>query len=265
MLLEVKNLTVSYGQKVTVSDANIELERGEILSIVGESGSGKTTVIRAVMGCLPGNGRVTGGSVTFDGTDMLARSAEERRAMCGNAVSMIFQDSGSMINPIRRVGEQFVDYIRAHAPEKGHREAEELAQAMLTSVCLPNPDNIMKLYPFELSGGMRQRVGIAMAMTFSPKLLLADEPTSALDVTTQAQIVRQIVDVRNEYNAAVIIVTHNLGVASYMSDKIMVMKNGRVVESGPREQIIETPRDEYTKQLLKAVPVIGGRRYSEYE
>lgn len=263
MLLEVKGLTVSYGERVTVRGADISLERGEILSIVGESGSGKTTVIRAVMGCLPHGGRVTGGSVTFNGKDMLARSKEETRAMCGGEMSMIFQDSGNMINPIRRIGEQFIDYIRAHAPELNAHEAEEKALAMLTGVSLPNPDNIMKLYPFELSGGMRQRVGIAMAMTFSPKLLLADEPTSALDVTTQAQIVRQIVDVRNDYNAAVIIVTHNLGVASYMSNKIMVMKNGEVVESGLREQVVYSPKHEYTKELLSAVPVMGGRRYDD--
>ena len=263
MLLEVKNLTVSYGSKPTVKEADISLDAGEILSIVGESGSGKTTVIRAVMGCLPGNGRVTGGSVVFDGRDLLANTAEEWRALCGRGMSMIFQDSGNMINPIRRVGEQFVDYIRAHEPKSSAEEAVKRAEAMLGSVNLPNPDNIMKLYPFELSGGMRQRVGIAMAMTFGPKLLLADEPTSALDVTTQAQIVRQIVDVRNKYNAAVIIVTHNLGVASYMSNKIMVMKNGEVVESGPREQIIYSPRHEYTKHLLSAVAVIGGWQYGD--
>ena len=136
-----------------------------------------------------------------------------------------------------------------------------MACAMLTNVRLPNPDNIMHSYPFELSGGMRQRVGIAMAMIFSPKILLADEPTSALDVTTQAQIIRQIVDVRNEYNAAVIIVTHNLGVASYVSNKIMVMQGGKVVESGRREDVIGNPQHEYTKQLLRAVPVIGGEPY----
>lgn len=263
MLLDVKNLTVSYGSKPTVKGADISLDSGEILSIVGESGSGKTTVIRAVMGCLPGNGRVTGGSVIFDGRDLLANTADEWRALRGRGMSMIFQDSGNMINPIRRVGEQFVDYIRAHEPKSSAEEAVKRAEAMLGSVNLPNPDNIMKLYPFELSGGMRQRVGIAMAMTFGPKLLLADEPTSALDVTTQAQIVRQIVDVRNKYKAAVVIVTHNLGVASYMSHKIMVMKNGEVVESGPREQIIYSPRREYTKQLLSAVPVIGGRQYGD--
>ena len=141
------------------------------------------------------------------------------------------------------------------------REAYDLAIKMLDDVRMPNPDNVMRSYPFELSGGMRQRVGIALAMTFSPKLLLADEPTSALDVTTQAQIIRQIVDVRDEYNAAVIIVTHNLGVASYMSNKIVVMQNGMVVESGLREEIIGDPQHEYTKELLAAVPVVGGKRY----
>ena len=175
---------------------------------------------------------------------------------------MIFQDSGNMINPICRIGEQFTDYILAHAPQKSKAEAAEMAKDMLNKVRLPNPQNIMNSYPFELSGGMRQRVGIAMAMIFSPKLLLADEPTSALDVTTQAQIIRQIVDVRNEYNAAVILVTHNIGVASYVSNKLMVMKNGHVVESGGRE-IIENPQHAYTKELLAAVPVLGDKKYYE--
>lgn len=261
MLLDVKDLNISYGEKLTVTGANLQLDRGEILSIVGESGSGKTTVIRAIMGCLPGRGHVSGGSITFDGRDVLKNSPEQWRKMCGREMSMIFQDSGNMINPIRRIGDQFIDYIRTHAPEKSKQEAYDMAVKMLTDVRLPNADNVMNSYPFELSGGMRQRVGIAMAMVFSPKLLLADEPTSALDVTTQAQIIRQIVDVRNEYNAAVIIVTHNLGVASYMSNKIMVMKNGHVVESGRREEIIGNPQHEYTKELLNAVPVIGGEHY----
>lgn len=262
MLLDVKNLDVSYGDKLTVTGANLELEKGEILSIVGESGSGKTTVIRAVMGCLPGRGHVSGGSITFDGRDMLKNTREDWRKISGNEMSMIFQDSGNMINPIRRVGEQFIDYILAHAPQKSKAEAAEMAKDMLNKVRLPNPQNIMNSYPFELSGGMRQRVGIAMAMIFSPKLLLADEPTSALDVTTQAQIMRQIVDVRNEYNAAVILVTHNIGVASYVSNKLMVMKNGHVVESGGRE-IIENPQHAYTKELLAAVPVLGDKKYYE--
>lgn len=262
MLLDVKNLDVSYGDKLTVTGASIELDKGEILSIVGESGSGKTTVIRAIMGCLPGRGHVSGGSITFDGRDMLKNTREDWRKISGSEMSMIFQDSGNMINPIRRIGEQFTDYILAHAPQKSKAEAVEMAKDMLNKVRLPNPQNIMNSYPFELSGGMRQRVGIAMAMIFSPKLLLADEPTSALDVTTQAQIIRQIVDVRNEYNAAVILVTHNIGVASYVSNKLMVMKNGHVVESGGRE-IIENPQHAYTKELLAAVPVLGDKKYYE--
>lgn len=263
MLLKVNNLDISYGDKLTVEGANLELDRGEILSIVGESGSGKTTVIRAIMGCLPGDGHVSGGSIMFDGKNVLENSHEDWRQMYGKEMSMIFQDSGNMINPIRRIGEQFIDYIQTHAPEKSKAQAHEMAIGMLTNVHLPNSENIMNCYPFELSGGMRQRVGIAIAMIFSPKLLLADEPTSALDVTTQAQIIRQIVDVRNEYNAAVIIVTHNLGVASYVSNKIMVMQGGKVVESGLREEIIGNPQHEYTKQLLRAVPVIGGKCYYE--
>lgn len=262
MLLDVKNLDISYGSKLTVSGVNIQLDKGEILSIVGESGSGKTTVIRAVMGCLPGRGHVSGGSITFGGRDMLKNTREDWRKISGREMSMIFQDSGNMINPIRCIGEQFTDYILAHAPQKSKAEAAEMAKDMLNKVRLPNPQNIMNSYPFELSGGMRQRVGIAMAMIFSPKLLLADEPTSALDVTTQAQIIRQIVDVRNEYNAAVILVTHNIGVASYVSNKLMVMKNGHVVESGGRE-IIENPQHAYTKELLAAVPVLGDKKYYE--
>lgn len=264
MLLEVKDLEISYGTKVTVSGCSFELDQGEIMSIVGESGSGKTTVIRAIMGCLPGAGRVSKGSITYNGIDVLKLTRPEWRKMYGGEMSMIFQDSGSMINPIRRIGNQFIDYIQTHRPDKSKDQAYKMACDMLTNVRLPNPDNIMNSYPFELSGGMRQRVGIAMAMIFSPKLLLADEPTSALDVTTQAQIIRQIVDIRNQYNVAVIIVTHNLGVASYVSNKLMVMKGGKVAESGPREDLIAHPKDDYTKLLLKAVPIIGDKCYYDY-
>ncbi len=262
MLLEVNNMDISYGNHLTVSDASLKLDKGEIMTIVGESGSGKTTVIRAIMGCLPGAGKVTNGSIVFDGKNLLDNTADEWRAMYGRQMSMIFQDSGNMLNPIRRIGEQFVDYIQAHEPSKSKDEAYKMATDMLNKVRLPNPDTIMNNFPFELSGGMRQRVGIAIAMIFRPKILLADEPTSALDVTTQAQIIRQIVDIRNEYGVAVILVTHNLGVASYVSNKLVVMKNGKIVEQGGRE-VIANPQHEYTKQLMRAVPVIGGVPYYE--
>lgn len=153
MLLKVTDLDISYGSKATVTGANIELKKGEILSIVGESGSGKTTVIRAIMGCLPGNGHVSGGNIIFDGRNLLDNTPQQWREMCGTEISMIFQDSGNMINPIRRIGEQFIDYILTHAPQISRREAYDLAIKMLDDVRMPNPDNVMRSYPFELSGG----------------------------------------------------------------------------------------------------------------
>ena len=177
---------------------------------------------------------------------------------------MIFQDSGAMIDPISTIGSQFIEYIRAHDRSLSKRQAYQRAAQMLTQMRLPDADNVMHSYPFQLSGGMRQRVGIAMAMTFEPKLLLADEPTSALDVTTQAQIVRQMMDLHIYHQTSIIIVTHNLGVAAYMSDlsdRILVMKKGRVVESGNREEILHHPKDPYTKELLAAIPTMEGEVY----
>lgn len=236
------------------------LKKGEIASIVGESGSGKTTVIRAVLGLLPGGGKITGGDILFEGKSLLDNTAEEWRNLRGTDMSMIFQDSGAMLNPIRKIGSVFVEYIRTH--EKISRKAAwKKGREMLDRMRLPSSDNIMKSYPFQLSGGMRQRVGIAMAMTFQPKLLLADEPTSALDVTTQAQIVRQMIELREEWGTSIIMVTHNLGVAAYMSDQILVMKEGQIADTGSRDQILKGGRSIYTQELLKAVPSLGGERY----
>ena len=261
MLLEVRNLNINYGQSPTVENVNFDLEAGQILAIVGESGSGKTTVIRAVLNCLPGGGRITAGAtINFAGLDLLALSESEWRKLRGGQISMIFQDSGSMLNPVRTIGSQYVEYIRTHS-DMSKDEARALAEEKLTLMNLPNPENILKSYTFELSGGMRQRVGIAMAITFEPKLLLADEPTSALDVTTQAQIVGELMYVTRGTGAAMIIVTHNLGVASFLSDRLMVMQGGRVVEYGETDEVIKNPRAEYTKTLLAAVPETGGKRY----
>ena len=166
----------------------------------------------------------------------------------------------NVTNPIRKIGSVFVEYIRTH--EKISRKAAwEKGREMLEQMRLPSSDNIMKSYPFQLSGGMRQRVGIAMAMTFQPKLLLADEPTSALDVTTQAQIVRQMMELRDEWGTSIIMVTHNLGVAAYMSDQILVMKEGQIADTGSRDQILKGGRSIYTQELLEAVPSLGGERY----
>ncbi|MCI8814056.1 MAG: ABC transporter ATP-binding protein [Lachnospiraceae bacterium] len=259
-MLKIKDVTISYHDRPTVKDFNLSLGQGKICSIVGESGSGKTTVIRAVLGLLAGSGQVTKGDILFGGKSLLSNTKEQWRKLRGTDISMIFQDSGAMINPTRTIGKQFVEYIRTHKNIQ-KREAWDMGVKMLERMRLPNGDNIMKSYPFQLSGGMRQRVGIAMAMTFQPKLLLADEPTSALDVTTQAQIVRQMMELREEYQTSIVVVTHNLGVAAYMADYILVMKNGEIVDAGDRELILHHSKSDYTRNLLDAVPSLGGVRY----
>ena len=262
MLLDVKNLAVSYAKnaKPTIQGVTFELDEREILAIVGESGSGKTTVIRAILNVLPGGGRVSKGEIIFEEKNLLDLDEKGWRNLRGKDISMIFQDSGAMMNPVHTIGKQFVEYIQTHS-NLNRQEAYNLAVEKLTMMNLPNPDNIMSSYTFELSGGMRQRVGIAMAITFQPKLLLADEPTSALDVTTQAQIVGELMFITRGTGAAMIIVTHNLGVASYLSDKLIVMSQGQVVEAGATDDVIKNPRHQYTQSLLASVPEMGRRRY----
>lgn len=252
-MLRLDHVTIAYGDRPIVKDFNMEMKPGDIISIVGESGSGKTTVIRAILGLLPDEGEVTGGDIFFEEKSLLT-TPSYIESLQGKDISMIFQDSGAMINPTRRIGSQFVEYIRVHDKSISKADAKTKALHMLAQMRLPEPENIMKSYPFQLSGGMRQRVGIAMALTFNPKLLLADEPTSALDVTTQAQIVRIMMEMRKEYSASIIIVTHNLGVAAYMANHIIVMKDGVIVEEGDRDAILNHPKEEYTKNLLRAIP-----------
>ncbi len=259
-MLGLRDVTISYKGRPTVKGFDLSLGQGKICSIVGESGSGKTTVIRAVLGLLGGGGRVTKGDILFEGRSLLSNTKEEWRRLRGTDISMIFQDSGAMTNQTRIIGRQFVEYIRTHE-DMTKKDAWDKGIQMLERMRLPSGDNIMKSYPFQLSGGMRQRVGIAMAMTFQPKLLLADEPTSALDVTTQAQIVRQMMELRDTYKTSIIVVTHNLGVAAYMADYIVVMKDGEIVDAGDREKILHHPQSEYTRNLLEAVPSLGGERY----
>lgn len=259
-MLELKDVMISYKNVPTVEHFSMHMKQGQIISLVGESGSGKTTVIRAILGLLPGGGKVTGGEITFEGEDILAYNAEKWRKLRGSDISMIFQDSGAMMNPTKKIGTVFTEYIRTH--EKiSKKEAWEKGITMLERMRLPAADNVMNSYPFQLSGGMRQRVGIAMGMTYQPKLLLADEPTSALDVTIQAQIVRQMMQLREAYNTSIIVVTHNLGVAAYMSDYIIVMKHGRIEDQGTREYILKESQNEYTRKLLDAVPSLGGESY----
>lgn len=255
MLLEVNNLAVAYGKNKppTIQNITFNMNEGEVIALVGESGSGKTTVIRAIQGVLPGEGHITEGNALFMGKDLSKNDDALRRQMCGTEISMIFQDSGNMMNPIRTIGVQFSDYLKAHL-SKSDKEIHDMMIEALEMVRLPRPEQILKSYTFELSGGMRQRVGIAMSMAMHPKLLLADEPTSALDVTTQAQIVKEMMDVKDKLGTAIIIVTHNLGVSAYMADRILVMRKGLPVEYGTAEQVVYHPQQEYTKMLIDSVP-----------
>ena len=260
-MLEIKDLAVQYGnQAPTIEHFNLSMKKGEIISVVGESGSGKTTVIRAVLGALSGAGRVTSGDILYHGESLLKNSKRDWRKIRGSKMSMIFQDCGGTLNPIRKIGSQYVEYIRTHQ-SMTKKEAWDKAVSMLTKMRLPDAENIMNSYPYQLSGGMRQRVGLAMAMTFNPELLLADEPTSALDVTTQAQIVRQMMELRDDFGTGIIIVTHNIGVAAYMADQLIVMHHGNVVDHGTREEVLNNPTSDYTKKLLEAVPEMEGKRY----
>ena len=260
-MLEIKDLTIQYGEKdAVVENFSLTMQKGEIISIVGESGSGKSTVLRSIIGGLLGQGRVVSGDIIFNGKSLLNLSNNEWRELRGPVISMISQDCGATLNPIRKIGSQYIEYINAHT-NLNKTEAENKALSMLEKVRLPEVKNIMNSYPYELSGGMKQRVGIAMALTFEPELVLADEPTSALDVTTQAQIVKQMMEINDEFHTGIIIVTHNMGVAAYMADKIVVMQNGIAVDSGTREEVINNPKSEYTKKLLKAIPEMDGERF----
>ncbi len=264
-LLKVNHLEVSFftdlGESRAVKDASFVIGKGEVFGIVGESGSGKSVATKNILRLGPKNMKVKSGEILFKDKDILKLSMKELQNLRGSEISMVFQDSLSALNPVYPVGKKMVELLRLHNRNLSKTDAKKQVISLFESVGIVDPERCFKSYPHELSGGMRQRVGIAMAMIFSPKILLADEPTSALDVTTQAQIIRQIVDIRNEYNVAVIIVTHNIGVASYVSNKIMVMQGGRVVEYGKREDVIGNPQHEYTKQLLRAVPIIGGKCY----
>ena len=264
-LLDVQDLHVSFdthaGEVQAVRGVSFWLDAGETLSIVGESGCGKSVTIQTIMKLLPSPpSQIKSGAITYQGTDITHLSDKAMESYRGKEFSMIFQDSGAMINPIRKIGSQYVEYIRAHK-NISKKDAFDMAVEMLEKMRLPDGKRIMESYPFELSGGMCQRVGIAMAMTFQPKLLLADEPTSALDVTTQAQIVRQMMELRDDFGTGIIVVTHNIGVAAYMADKLLVMRQGKVVDSGQREDILHNPQSEYTKNLLASVPALKGERY----
>lgn len=260
-MIDISNLSISYGEEgLAVKDFQLHMKKGDIVGIVGESGSGKTTVIKSIIGALPETAKIVSGDIKWNGRSLFENKAKDWQEIRGVKLSMIFQDCGGSLNPIRTIGKQFVEYILIHE-KLSKKDAWDKAMKMLVSMRLPDAKNIMNSYPHQLSGGMRQRVGIAMAMTFQPELLLADEPTSALDVTTQAQIVSQMMELRENFGTSIIMVTHNLGVAAYMSDHIVVMQKGKIEEQGKSDMVINHSANEYTRKLLSAIPKMGGTRY----
>ena len=247
-LLKLEHVTICYNGEPVVHDVDLELNKGEILGVVGESGSGKSTIIKAIMGLLGNEGTVTEGDIWYKGKNVV-----DMPELLGPEIAMVFQDSGAALCPIRTVGDQIYESMREHE-RISRKECAERAVRMMAKIGLKDGERVLQSYPFELSGGMNQRVGICISMLQNPSLLLADEPTSALDVTIQKQVVEEMLLMRKEYGTAMIVVTHNIGVVEKMADKVLVLKNGKVREYGKTAQVLTAPEDPYTKELMSSVP-----------
>lgn len=256
-ILSVQNLHTSFhtdkGEVKAVNGVTFNLEKGKILGIVGESGSGKSVTAYSIMRILEKNGRITEGKILYKGQDIAEFSEKQMREFRGKCCSIIFQDPMTSLNPVFTVGNQLREAIELHTDRKG-KEAEARAIEMLTLVGVNEPEKRVKQYPYELSGGMCQRVMIAMALACEPDILIADEPTTALDVTIQAQILELMQSLQKKLGMAIIMVTHDLGVIADMCDEIIVMYGGRVCERGTAEDIFYRPHHEYTKGLLRSIP-----------
>lgn len=257
-MLEVKELCVSYGTVSTVKDVSFAVGAGEIVGLVGESGSGKSTVVRSILGLLPANGKITSGKIVFQGQNITGTDRKGWTKLRGKQISMIFQHPQLSMDPVFTVGTQLCECMK-EVQGTGKKEALEKAKELLEDLKLNDPERILKSYPFELSGGMSQRVAIAMAMANNPKLLLADEPTSALDVTVQLQTIDVLMELRKKYGTSILLVTHNMGVIAHMADMVGVMYQGELVEWGKREEILKEPAHPYTRALIRAIPSMNGK------
>ena len=257
-LLEVRGLKVRFrtedGTVHAVDGVDFELDRGSVLGIVGESGSGKSVTALTMLGLTRGVNAGFEGEVLYKGRDLLTLSEEELQHIRGNEIAMIFQDPMTSMNPVYRVGEQIVEGILAHEPETKKASCKRRAVELLRQVGIPNPEQRVDDFPHQFSGGMRQRAMIAMALANNPDVLIADEPTTALDVTIQAQIIELIDRLKDEFNSAVILITHDLGVVAEISDELLVMYAGRVVERGQKRQVFYDPQMPYTWGLLGSIP-----------
>ena len=264
-LLEVRNLSTHYvsarGTRVTraVDDVTLTLEAGATLGIVGESGSGKTTLALSLLRVLPPAGRIVSGEISFEGEDLLRKSNAEMRRIRGKRIAMILQDPMASLNPLFTVGDQIAEPIRVH-DGASRRSAWSRAQELLKAVRIAAPETRVHEYPHQLSGGMRQRIVGAIAISCEPRLLIADEPTTSLDLTIQAQYLNLLRDLQRAHHLALIFITHNLGIVAKMCDQVAVMYGGRLVESGPVARIYNAPAHPYTRALLESIPRLGDSR-----
>jgi len=268
-LLSVSDLTVHFGTFPAVQDVSFELFAGETLAIVGESGSGKSVTALSIMRLVDigTRGRISAGRIELaepgkPAVDLVAESEERLRAIRGSGSSVIVQGPRTALNPVFSIGSRITEAVRAHT-EADRSEARAMALEMMRKVRIPEPEKRLKQYPHEMSGGMRQRVMIAQALVLSPRVLICDEPTTALDVTIQAQILRLISDLQQDTGTAVVMITHDMGVVAEIADRVVVMKDSRVVEQGTVEQIFADPQQPYTKALLAAVPRLGSMSHTD--
>jgi peptide/nickel transport system ATP-binding protein len=253
VLLDIRTLSVAFGDRTVVDNVSFQIRAGETLGLVGESGSGKSVTAFSILRLIQPPGRVTAGQALFEGRDLLTLSEREMREVRGARISLIFQEPMTALNPVMRIGDQIAEALTVHG-QASRGEARMRAVELLDAVRIPDAARRVRDYPHQLSGGMRQRVMIAIALACRPPLIIADEPTTALDVTIQAQVLDLLRELKSRYNLALLLITHDFGVIAEMADRVAVMFQGKLVEEGPVRQILRTPRHEYTQSLLAAVP-----------
>lgn len=263
-ILDVKNLKMYFhtfdGVVKAVDDVSFNLAENEILGIVGESGSGKSATSYSILKLFEGNGKIEGGEIIFKGKNLVNYTEKRMQSVRGQKISMVFQDSLTSLDPLKTIGQQITEMFIIHRPEMNQEERRKRCLELLRDVGIPNPQERYNSYPFQLSGGMRQRVVIAIALSIDPELLIADEPTTALDVTIQAQILKLMTNLVRRKGTSMILITHDLAVVSETADRIAVMYCGRIVEQGSRDQIIYSPKHPYTHGLLKCIPRLRSER-----
>lgn len=256
-LLEIRRLSVKYPEGGDVlRDVSLHIHSGEIVCVIGESGCGKSTLLSAILR-MPGKVEITEGEILYHGKDLCGLSRPELRKIRGAGIGMVFQEPGASLDPIRKIDVQFYEAMRAHT-KISKKQAQSKTLDLLARLELADPERVLKSCPVQLSGGMNQRAAIALAMALEPDVLLADEPTSALDVTVQAQIVDELIRLREKFGTGILMVTHNMGVVAKMADKVAVMYGGRIVEYGDREYVLKSPAHPYTRALISAIPKLDG-------